>query len=276
MQPHQIVSEAEWLTARKAHLAREKELTRLRDAVNAERRALPWVKVDKNYVFDGPQGRQTLSDLFAGRSQLIVYHFMFSPDWGQGCPSCSFVADHIDGPDQHLKHHDVSVTVVSRTPWPKIEAFKKRMGWRFHWVSSYGSDFNFDYHVSFTAVEKAKGKVTYNYETSDYMFDELPGLSVFAKDDDGNIFHTYSTYARGLDILLGAHTFLDLTPKGRNETEGMDWVRHHDRYEETADTGQGCCHGTSDLTGADDPGADDPGADDPISAYRRQLGSGAA
>jgi predicted dithiol-disulfide oxidoreductase (DUF899 family) len=254
MQPQKIVSEKEWLAARKAHLAREKELTRLRDQVSAERRELPWVKVEKAYVFGGPRGKQTLADLFGGRSQLIVYHFMFGPDWGQGCPSCSFLADHIDGPNLHLKHHDVTLMAVSRAPWPKIEAFKERMGWRFEWVSSYGSDFNFDYHVSFTPEDKAIGKVVYNFETTDYMFDELPGISVFYRDDSGVIFHTYSSYGRGGDILLGAHNFLDLTPKGRNETHAMNWVRHHDRYDAPSNA-DSCC-GTQA---------------DPITAFREQL-----
>ena len=249
MQPHKIVSEQEWLAARKAHLAKEKELTRRQDELAAERRQLPWVKVEKNYVFEGPRGKQTLSDLFAGRSQLIIYHFMFGPDWPQGCPSCSFMADHMDGPNLHLKHHDVTLMAVSRAPWPKIEAFKKRMGWRFKWVSSEGSDFNFDYHVSFTPKDEAKGKVVYNFETMDYMFDELPGISVFYKDPSGAIFRTYSAYARGGDILLGAHHFLDMTPKGRNEAHGMDWVRHHDRYDappDAAANSDSCCGAQTD------------------------------
>lgn len=248
MPSHKVVSEAEWLAARKAHLAKEKELTRQQDQLSAERRELPWVKVEKNYVFEGPRGKQTLSDLFGGHSQLIIYHFMFGPDWPQGCPSCSFMADHIDGPNLHLKHHDVTLMAVSRAPWPKIEAFKERMGWRFKWVSSCGSDFNFDYHVSFTPEDEARGKVVYNYETVDYMFDELPGISVFYKDEAGTIFHTYSAYARGGDILLGAHHFLDMTPKGRNETETMDWIRHHDRYD-TPD-GASCCTDVTDPISA--------------------------
>ncbi|MGH7003562.1 MAG: DUF899 domain-containing protein, partial [Alphaproteobacteria bacterium] len=213
MEQPKIVSRAEWIAARKQHLLKEKTLTRLRDELSADRRKLPWVKVEKPYVFDGPDGRETLADLFDGRGQLIVYHFMFGPDWEQGCPSCSFLADHIDGANQHLRHHDVSLVVISRAPWPKIEAFKKRMGWRFNWVSSYGNDFNFDYHVSFTKDDEAKGKAYYNYETSDYMFDELPGISVFAKGAAGGVFHTYSSYARGGDLLLGAYNYLDLTPK---------------------------------------------------------------
>jgi predicted dithiol-disulfide oxidoreductase (DUF899 family) len=249
MQPHRIVSEQEWLAARKAHLAREKELTELHDRVSAERRDLPWVKVEKTYVFEGPRGKQTLSDLFGGRSQLIIYHFMFGPDWGQGCPSCSFLADHIDGPNLHLKHHDVTLMAVSRAPWPKIAAFKERMGWRFKWVSSYGSDFNYDYHVSFTPEDKARGKVVYNFETSDYMFDELPGISVFYKDETGAVFHTYSAYARGGDILLGAHNFLDMTPKGRNEIHAMSWVRHHDRYDAPANVASCCGAETDPISG---------------------------
>jgi predicted dithiol-disulfide oxidoreductase (DUF899 family) len=242
MHPHPIVSREEWLAARKALLAKEKELTRLSDRISAERRALPWVKVEKEYVFEGPDGRQTLADLFEGKSQLIIYHFMFGPDWEQGCPSCSFLVDHIDGANLHLKHHDVTLMAVSRAPWSKIEPFKKRMGWRFKWVSSYGSDFNFDYGVSFSKDQIAKGDLDYNFQTikgdARYHIEELPGVSVFYKDSAGNVFHTYSTYARGGDILIGAHNWLDLTPKGRNETTIMDWVRHHDRYEEA---GQGCC-----------------------------------
>ncbi len=261
MQPHKIVSREEWLTARRIHLAREKELTRLRDQLHAERRELPWVRVEKPYVFDGPNGKESLGDLFGGNSQLIVYHFMFGPDWQQGCPSCSFLADHIDGADMHLRHHDVSVVVVSRAPWPKIEAFKKRMGWKFKWVSSYANDFNFDYHVSFTAEDKASGKAYYNYETGDYMFDELPGISVFLRDPADGVFHTYSAYARGGDILLGAYNYLDMTPKGRNETVIMDWIRHHDRYE--GSTGSIACCGTAHET-------------DPISEMREKLRSGAA
>jgi predicted dithiol-disulfide oxidoreductase (DUF899 family) len=241
MESHKIVSRDEWLVARKAHLAREKELTRLRDQVSAERRELPWVRVDKNYVFDGPDGKQTLADLFDGRSQLIVDHFMFGPDWPEGCPSCSFHADHIDGANLHLKHHDVSVVVISRTPWPRIEAFKKRMGWRFNWVSSFGSDFNFDYHVSFTKDQIAKGELDYNYETIKGGIEELPGASVFYRSDAGEIVHTYSSYARGGDLLLGAYNYLDLTPKGRNEDRGMAWVRHHDKYE-AAENSDSCRH----------------------------------
>src|SRR5712691_10931976 len=233
MERPRIVSEAEWLAARKQHLTKEKEFTQLRDQLSAERRKLPWVKVEKPYVFDGPNGKETLADLFDGRSQLIVYHFMFGPGWEEGCRSCSFLADHIDGALVHLAHRDVTLVAVSRAPLPQIEAFKQRMGWHFKWVSSYGSDFNYDYHVSFTQDERAKGKVYYNYEMRAFSSEELPGTSVFYKDATGDIFHTYSCYARGNDILIGAYNYLDLVPKGRDEDAlafTMAWVRHRDRY----------------------------------------------
>jgi predicted dithiol-disulfide oxidoreductase (DUF899 family) len=233
MPGHTVVSREEWLEARKAHLAKEKELTRRRDALSRQRRELPWVKVEKNYVFDGPQGKKTLADLFDGRSQLIVYHFMFGPEWEEGCPSCSFLADHIDGALVHLAHRDVTLLAVSRAPLPRIAAFKKRMGWRFTWVSSYGSDFNYDYHVSFTKDEMAKGTVYYNYDMGAYPSEEAHGTSVFYKDATGDIFHTYSSYARGCEVLLGVYHYLDLVPKGRDEDGlafSMAWVRHHDRY----------------------------------------------
>lgn len=236
MEPqHKVVSRDEWLAARRAHLANEKALTRARDALSRERRELPWVRVEKEYVFDGPNGRETLSDLFAGRSQLIVKHFMLGPDWEEGCVGCSFHADHIDGTLPHLEHHDVTLLAVSRAPLERIEAFRKRMGWRFKWVSSHRSDFNFDYHVSFTPEQLAKGEIYYNYEMRNIDSDELSGISVFFKDADGGIFHTYSLYARGGDILLGTYNYLDLTPKGRDETRAgnlTDWVRHHDRYDQ--------------------------------------------
>ena len=234
MQPHQIVSQEEWLVARKAHLAKEKELTRLRDRLSAERRALPWVKVEKAYVFDGPNGKETLTELFDGRSQLLVYHFMFGPGWEEGCRSCSYLADHIDGANLHLPQRDVTLLAVSRAPLAQFEAFKRRMGWRFKWVSSYGNDFNQDFHVSFTKEELANGNVNYNYGMVE-GFDELPGLSAFYKDEKGAVFHTYSAYARGLDMLIGAYNYLDLAPKGRDEAAlpwTMAWVRHHDRYED--------------------------------------------
>jgi predicted dithiol-disulfide oxidoreductase (DUF899 family) len=233
MQPHRIVSSEEWLTARKALLVKEKEATRLRDKVNAERLALPWVKVDKNYVFDTPAGRKSLSELFAGRSQLIVYHFMLGPGWSAGCPGCSFLVDHIGGALPHLEHHDVTWTAVSRAPLSEIEAYKTRMQWHFPWASSNGSDFNFDYHVSFTKDELASGKVLYNFSQIDAADanDELPGLSAFYKDETGQLFHTYSSYARGDEELIGALMILDRAPKGRNETTTMDFVRRHDEYE---------------------------------------------
>jgi predicted dithiol-disulfide oxidoreductase (DUF899 family) len=231
--PAKVVSEAEWLVARKDLLTREKELTRLRDEVSRHRRELPWVKVNKEYLFNGPSGQETLADLFDGRSQLIVYHFMFGPDWEEGCKSCSYLADHFDGANWHLPHRDVSFAVISRASLPKLEAYKKRMGWRFKWLSSYGNDFNFDYHVSATDEEQTKTEMYYNYATQDWVNEEMPGLTVFYKDENGDVFHTYSTYARGLDILVGAYNFLDLVPNGRDEESfdfAMEWVRRHDQY----------------------------------------------
>ena len=228
----EVVTETEWLVARKDLLTREKEFTRQRDALSAARRKMPMVKIDKEYVFNGPDGKETLADLFYRRSQLIVYHFMLGPGWGEGCKSCSYLADHFDGANWHLPHRDVRFLVVSRAPLAEIQAYQKRMGWRFKWLSSHGNDFNFDYHVSFTPEDEKKGKVYYNYETQEFMSDELPGLSVFYKDENGDVFHTYSTYARGLDILVGTYNFLDLVPKGRDENPDltMDWVRRHDEY----------------------------------------------
>jgi predicted dithiol-disulfide oxidoreductase (DUF899 family) len=227
----EVVSETEWLVARKDLLAREKEFTRQRDALSVARRQLPWTKIDKKYVFEGANGKETLADLFNGRSQLIVYHFMLGPGWEEGCKSCSYLADHFDGANWHLPHRDVTFVVISRAPLAEIDPFKKRMGWRFKWVSSHGNDFNFDYRVSATEEEKAKDRMYYNYETNELMSDEMPGLSVFYRKD-GDIFHTYSTYARGLDNLVGTYNFLDLVPKGRDENPDstMDWVRHHDKY----------------------------------------------
>ena len=233
MSTHQIVSQEEWLEARKAHLTREKEFTRLRDQLSRERRALPWVKVEKDYVFQGPNGPESLGDLFDGRSQLLVQHFMYGPDWEEGCPSCSFWADSYDGFVVHLAQRDVTMVAVSRAPLVKLDAFKRRMGWSFKWVSSLGSDFNRDFQVSFTPDEMAKGEMTYNYETRGFPADEAPGVSVFIKNEDGEIFHTYSCYARGLDMLNGAYHYLDLVPKGRDEDDlpySMAWVRRHDEY----------------------------------------------
>ena len=230
---HRIVSRDEWLTARRALLAREKEFTRQRDRLSAERRELPWVAVDKPYRFDGPDGPETLADLFAGRSQLIVYHFMFGPNWEEGCKSCSFLADHLDGAVVHLAQRDVTLVVVSRAPLARIQAFQQRMGWRFKWLSSHGSDFNADHQVSFAEAELAAGKVYYNYDWGPFPADEAPGVSVFHRNAAGAVFHTYSAYARGLDLLVGAYNSLDLVPKGRDEAHlpfTMEWVRHHDRY----------------------------------------------
>jgi predicted dithiol-disulfide oxidoreductase (DUF899 family) len=231
MNKHMVVSRDAWIAARKALLAKEKEFTRQRDRVSAERRELPWVKVDEEYLFDGPNGKETLSELFAGSNQLLVYHFMFGPDWTEGCPSCSFWADNYNGIAVHLKQRDVSLVVVSRAPLEKLKAYKERMGWSFKWVSSLGNDFNRDYHVSFTPEEK--DTAYYNFERRGFSSSEAPGISVFFKDEDGNVFHTYSCYARGLDMLNGAYHHLDLVPKGRDE-QGlpypMSWVRRHDKY----------------------------------------------
>jgi predicted dithiol-disulfide oxidoreductase (DUF899 family) len=228
-----VVPPAEWLAARRELLAKEREFTHLRDELSRKRRELPWEKVDKNYVFDGLKGKQTLSDLFDGRSQLIVYHFMFGPGWKEDCPSCSFLADGFDSAALHLAQRDATLAVLSRATLPEITAFQKRMGWKFPWVSSFGNDFNFDYKVSATKDEQKGGKAYYNYELTEFPSEERPGLSVFYKNEAEEIFHTYSAYARGLDILLPTYNFLDMTPKGRDE-EGlsfpMAWVRHHDRY----------------------------------------------
>jgi predicted dithiol-disulfide oxidoreductase (DUF899 family) len=236
MNQHRIVSRDEWIAARKQLLSKEKEITHQLDQLNAERRTLPWVKVDKQYVFDTPEGKKTLADLFEGRSQLIVYHFMFAPTWKEGCVGCSFFGDHIDGPNLHLAHHDVTFVASSRAPLAALEAYKKRMGWRFNWVSSNGSDFNYDFHVSFTKDELARGEAYYNYEMTKVSTEDLHGTSVFFKDETGAIFHTYSTYGRGDERGLGVYMFLDITPKGRNETGPNNnltaWVRRHDKYSE--------------------------------------------
>jgi predicted dithiol-disulfide oxidoreductase (DUF899 family) len=231
MTQHKIVSEAEWTEARKKLLAEEKELTHARDRLSKARRDLPWVKVTKKYEFDTVDGKKSLADLFEGRSQLLIQHFMFAPDWNAGCPGCSFAADHMDAAYQHIRHHDVTYVAVSRAPLAKLQAYKKRMGWHFNWVSSLNSDFNYDFHVSFTKEELAKGKVYYNYEMTENRMEDLPGGSVFYKDADGTIYHTYSDYGRGGEEILGAYMLLDLTPKGRNESGPMDWVKRHDEYE---------------------------------------------
>jgi predicted dithiol-disulfide oxidoreductase (DUF899 family) len=233
IQGHEVVSPREWIASRKDLLRKEKEFSKLRDQLSRQRRELPWEKVEKQYAFDGPNGKETLADLFDGRSQLIVDHFMFGPGWEAGCPSCSYLADHFDGSLVHLANRDVTLVVVSRAPLAQIEAFRKRMGWRFTWVSSFENDFNHDYQVSFTKDEMAQGKVNYNYDKVEFPSEEAPGASVFYKNAGGELFHAYSCYARGLDILVGAYNFLDLVPKGRDE-DGlaftMAWVRHHDRY----------------------------------------------
>jgi len=246
VQDHFVVSENEWIAQRKELLRKEKEFTRLRDELSRQQRELPWVKVEKNYVFDGPSGKERLADLFDERNQLVVYHFMFGPGWAEGCPSCSMEADHFNSFIVHLNARDVSMAVVSRATLPEIQKFKQRMGWSFKWVSSYANDFNRDYHVSFTPEEMAKGNVNYNYTTQNFPREEAPGLSVFYKNAEAEIFHTYSTYGRGLDIFLGAYNFLDIVPKGRDE-EGLDftmaWVRHHDKYEHSKTAGASCCAG---------------------------------
>ena len=240
---NQVVSREEWLEARRALLLKEKEATHLRDKVNAERMALPWVKVEKDYAFDTPDGKRSLSELFDGRSQLIIYHFMLGPDWEAGCPGCSFLSDHVDGALPHLNNHDVSWVAVSRAPVAKIEAYKTRMGWKFPWVSSASSDFNFDYHVSFSPEDLGKDKVFYNFTSipPEDANDELPGLSAFYKNEKGEIFHTYSSYARGPEELIGTLMILDRAPKGRNEDSTMNFVKRHDEYAEAPKTSS-CCH----------------------------------
>jgi predicted dithiol-disulfide oxidoreductase (DUF899 family) len=231
---HRVASREEWLRERIALLAEEKELTRRRDALANKVRDLPWVKVDKPYPFDAPTGKKSLADLFGARSQLIVYHFMFDPTWSQGCKSCSFIADHYNGIVVHLAHRDISFVTVSKAPLEKIEQFRARMGWTFPWVSGANNDFGRDFGVSLTDEELADESTVYNFNRKPYPIRELPGLSVFARDARGNIFHTYSTYARGLENFLTAYQYIDITPKGRDEaqTDGMGWVRHHDRYDE--------------------------------------------
>jgi predicted dithiol-disulfide oxidoreductase (DUF899 family) len=238
-----VVSREEWLEARRALLLQEKEATHLRDKVNAARMAMPWVKVDKDYMFDTTAGRKSLSDLFDGRSQLIVYHFMLGPDWEAGCPGCSFLSDHVDGALPHLNNHDVTWVAVSRAPVDKIEAYKSRMGWSFPWVSSANSDFNFDYHVSFTPEDLKKDRVFYNFSMIEpaHANDELPGLSAFIRNDEDEIFHTYSSYARGPEELIGTLMILDRAPKGRNEDSTMNFVKRHDEYVE-APKASSCCH----------------------------------
>lgn len=255
---HGIVSADVWLTKRKQLLRKEKELTRLRDEIAQQRREMPWEPVTKQYIFEGPHGKETLEQLFGERRQLIVYHFMFGPGWKEGCVGCSFLVDNLSGALQHVEQKDIAFVAVSRAPVSEIEAFKKRMGWTFKWVSSYGSDFNYDYHVSFTPEEVASGSVYYNYESrsGNFLSEEMSGTSVFFKENSGRVFHTYSAYARAGEAYLAAYSLIDLTPKGREENGPTfslgDWVRHHDKYEASGfvdPTGRyhevesdSCCH----------------------------------
>ena len=240
---HPVVTRDRWLAQRKALLAKEKELTRQRDHVASERRALPWVKLEQDYVFDTTQGSRRLSELFQGRRQLLVQHFMLGPGWEQGCKSCSFMADHLDGIAIHLAQRDIAWLAVSRAPLVEIERFRQRMGWKFDWVSSHGNDFNRDFHVSFTPEEQARGEVFYNFHMTPFPQQEAPGISCFWRDDDGQVFHTYSTFGRGVEVMMGAYQLIDLTPRGRDEqglAYGMEWVRHHDRYGDAAKPVSGC------------------------------------
>lgn len=244
MNNNPIVSREEWLAARKSLLQREKELTRLRDQLSADRRKLPWVRMDKPYMFEGSQGRQTLADLFGSSSQLMIYHFMFNPSWPQGCPSCSFLADHIDGALVHLKQRDVKVTAVSRAPYSQIAPFKRRMGWQFDWASSHGTDFNYDFQTSHTPQDISNNTATYNYEPLEWPAEETHGFSAFYKDANGDVFHTYSTYGRGVELLVNTYNVLDMAPKGRDEGAfefPMAWVRYHDRYGADLVEAGSCC-----------------------------------
>ncbi len=248
---HSVVSRTEWIKKRAEFLAKEKEFTKLREELAQQRRQLPWTRVEKSYAFEAPDGKESLSDLFEGRSQLIVYHFMLGPGWEAGCKGCSFVSDHFDGAIPHLNARDTTLVVVSRAPLAQIRKFQERMGWRFRWVSSAESDFNYDYCVSFTKEQAASKTVMYNYKQQAFSGDELPGMSVFYRSLDGDVFHTYSTYARGLDPFMSTYQLLDVVPKGRDEGEfesPMDWVKHHDRYPTLATAAKAmakgsCCGG---------------------------------
>ncbi len=233
MTSHEIVPRREWLAAREEHLAKEKEFTRLRDELSEARRRLPWVKLEKEYVFNGSKGKENLSDLFDGRHQLIVYHFMYGPDWEEGCPSCSFWADGYDAVVVHLNHRDISMVTISNAPIDRLDAYRRRMGWTFKWLSSVENDFNRDYHVSFTSEEMDRGKMVYNYRETSFPVSEAPGISVFYRDDDGTVYHTYSCYSRGIDMLNAAYHYMDLVPMGRDEADlshSMSWLRRHDQY----------------------------------------------
>jgi predicted dithiol-disulfide oxidoreductase (DUF899 family) len=248
-QKHEVVSKDQWLRAYGAFLAKEKELTQRSDELSRQRRALPWTRVEKEYIFAGPQGKASLADLFDGRSQLATYHFMFGPDWDEGCPGCSYVTDHLDGALEHLHARDVALVLVSRAPQEKLAPFKKRMGWRLAWFSSGGSDFNQDFGVTFTKAEVDGGVKAYNFGTAAPNGEENPGLSFFYKDPSGAILHTYSTFGRGLEAVLGTYAILDRAPKGRDEAglpAPMAWVRHHDKYEPTTQKAGSCCHDKAD------------------------------
>lgn len=240
---HPVVPRDRWIAARKTLLAREKELTHLRDRLAQERRALPWVRLEEDYVFDTPDGPRKLSELFQGRRQLLVQHFMLGPGWEQGCQSCSFMSDHLDGISVHLAQRDITLLAVSRAPLAEIERFRQRMGWQFAWASSHDNDFNRDFNVSFTPEEHERGEVYYNYHLTAFPQQEAPGISIFYKNDADEVFHTYSTFGRGVEVMMGAYNLIDLTPKGRDEQDlpyTMAWVRHHDRYEPAA-SGGSCC-----------------------------------
>lgn len=231
---HPVASRDDWLAQRRALLAREKELTHLGDQVARERHALPWVRLDKTYTFDTPAGRRTLADLFEGRRQLMVQHFMLAPGWEQGCKSCSFMADHLVGAKVHLEQRDLSLLLVSRAPLAEIERFRQRMGWDFAWASAHDSDFNHDFAVSFPPESRVDGEVFYNYAMTAFPQEEAPGISFFYKDEAGDVFHTYSTFGRGVEVMMGTYDLLDMAPRGRDEDAlayTMEWVRHHDRYE---------------------------------------------
>ena len=235
MQLENIVSRDEWLEARKILLQEEKDFSRLRDQLSRKRRQLPWLRVDTDYIFDDLNGKLSLGDLFEDKSQLIIYHFMYGPDWEEGCPSCSFWADNFNGIDIHLRYRDANMVVVSRASLAQLQAYRKRMGWDFKWVSSLGNNFNYDYHVSFTDTEMEKGEMFYNFKKGNFPADEAPGISVFYRSPEGEVFHTYSCYARGLDMLNGAYHYLDLLPKGRDEDDldfTMAWLRRRDEYED--------------------------------------------
>lgn len=238
----EIVSRQEWLAARKALLAKERAATHQLDAVRAERRRMPWVRVDKDYVFQGPEGPCTLADLFRGRSQLAVYHYMLTPGSDHICKGCSFIADHIDSARQHFEQADLAFAAISRVPLERIEQVRQRLGWTFPWVSSHGTDFNFDFGVSFRKEDIAAGRAIYNYGTPIKSSEDMHGTSIFARNERGEIFHTYSTFARGDEVLMGAFSWLDLTPKGRNEGDGvMSWLKLHDEYETSDNHAHACC-----------------------------------